>query len=186
MAGVRPIQKRRSSMSIQKRFLTVRLIVGVTLLLVTMGFYARGPSTSEEREKALTMIRNLEENPLQENYKDMRSWLINWLTEVPDIEIKVCSGPFQPLLDEKKEQPFGPDIYFQVMISSAAFIIEHPDKAKDQVSIYQAGLEGALKVYKFYVAKNPEARRKYIDDLLVKQQEGKLAEVAKKAVKECK
>jgi hypothetical protein len=173
-------------MSIQKHILTIRLIVGAVLILVTMGFFARGPSTAEERDKALKMIKSLEENPLQENYKDMRSWLINWLTEVPDIEIKVCSGPLEPLLKEKKEQPFGPDIYFQVMISSAAFIIEHPDKAKDQVSVYQAGLEGALKVYKFYLTKNHEARRNYIDDLLAKQQEGKLVEVAKKAVKECK
>ena len=172
------------SCSSSSRLLTV--LLGIVLMLAAIPALSRGPSTPEERQKALSMIRSLEENPLQENYKDMRAWLMQWLTDIPDIEVKVCSGPLQPLLDEKVENPFGPDIFFQTLLSSAAFIIEHPDKAQDQVAIYQAGLEGVLKVYQFYLTKDANTRRKYIDELLAKQSDGKLEEVAIKAVKKCK
>ena len=42
--------------------------------------------------------------------------------------------------------PYSREVNLQVMFSAAAFAIEHPDKARDDIAQYIAGVEGALRV----------------------------------------
>ena len=49
----------------------------------------RGPSTPEERKKAVEMATFLEANPLAKEAKDVRSALLFFLIEVPDIKVTV-------------------------------------------------------------------------------------------------
>ena len=53
----------------------------------------RGPSTPEERAKAVQIARALEGDPLQPGNKDMRTWFTLWLIEVPDITVQVFNAP---------------------------------------------------------------------------------------------
>jgi hypothetical protein len=51
---------------------------------------ARGPSTLEEREEFVALVRLLERVPLGENASATRQRLREWMSEVPDLQFKVC------------------------------------------------------------------------------------------------
>jgi len=160
----------------------------IALFLITVSnvnIMSRGPSTAEERAKALTIIRSLEVNPIQDGYKEKRKWLMDWLNELPDISIKVCREFLDEMQEEGNGRHYGVEIYLQSIFSSAAFIIEHPEKSKDKVAIYEAGLRGSLKVYSFLLSKDPLARRQYLDDMVEKERNGQLTEVARLAIRNC-
>jgi carboxypeptidase Q len=146
---------------------------------------ARGPSTPEERAKALTYADDLEKNPLGPQASDERRWLTTWLIEVPDIHVSVCVNVFAKL--EKGDKKQSNAIFGQLLYSSAAFILRNPDKASDIDATYLAGVEGALKVYEEIVQANPKDRQRSLDELIELRDSGKLADYVKqKANSECK
>lgn len=147
----------------------------------------RGPSTSEERAKAVQIAHALETDPLQPGNKDMRTWLTVWLIQVPDISIKVCGEELGPIFHESnREKNFVSEIFGQSMFSSASFVIEHPDQAKDELAIYTAGLEGSLKAYQSIVKTHPDASWPFLEELVVKQQKGELTKYVEKATSKCR
>src|SRR5215813_133622 len=108
----------------------------------------RGPSTPEERAKAVQIARALEIDPLQRDNKDMRAWFTLWLIEVPDISVQVCGEELGPVFRQKdRDKNFVTEIFSQSMFSAASFVIEHPDEAKNPIPVYTAGVEGSLKAY---------------------------------------
>lgn len=169
-------------------------IVPVFLLLASFVFIQsaqsqnqRGPSTAEERAKAVQIARALEADPLQPDAKEMRTWFTIWLIQIPDITVSICGEELGPVFHEKdREKNFVSEIFGQSMFSSASFVIENPDKAKDQVSVYLAGLEGSLKAYQSILKTHPEAKWAFLDDLLLKQQNGELRKYVEKATSKCR
>src|SRR5215213_10516128 len=89
----------------------------------------RGPSTPEERAQTVRLAHALEADPLNDAAKQARSWLIVFLTEVPDVNVVICTDLYGPLLKTKKD--YASELVTQPMFSEAAFIIEQPDKADD-------------------------------------------------------
>lgn len=147
----------------------------------------RGPSTPEERAKAVQIARALETDPLQPGNKDMRSWFMLWLIEVPDITVQVCGEELGPVFHESnRNKNFVSEIFGQSMFSATSFIIEHPEQAKDNVAVYTAGLEGSLKAYQSILKVHPEARWPFLDDLIVKEQNGELPKYVEKATAKCR
>ena len=119
----------------------------------------RGPSTPEERAKAVQIARALEGDPLQPDSKDMREWFTLWLIEVPDISIQVCGDELGPVFRQKdRDKNFVTEIFSQSMFSAASFVIEHPGEAKNPIPIYTAGVEGSLKAYQSILKTHPEAK----------------------------
>jgi hypothetical protein len=159
-----------------------RALLPLTLLLVFMfGLGAqsstaqkRGPSTPEERARALQLVRALEADPLAKDAKDARRWLITWLTDVPDITVTICQDYLKPIFD--KDKNYASDLFFQMTFSSAAFIIEHPDQAKDAVAVNQAGIEGTLRAYEAILKSKPKARWPFLDELIERRSKGTLGE----------
>src|SRR5262249_35257868 len=146
----------------------------VCILTLPLGFaQKRGPSTPEERSKALKLIRNLEADPLGKGAKEARQWLLSWLGEVPDISVEV-RNLLGRVMGSKKN--YAPEIFFQATFSSAAFISEHSDQAQDDRAVYTAGVEGALKAYEAILKTKPKARWPFLDDLLEKQKKNELGE----------
>ncbi len=142
----------------------------------------RGPSTPEERDRAVRVAEALEANPLAPDKTD-REWLIRWLIEVPDITISVCPGT----LTWEKKYKFAGDLMAVQMASSAAFIIKNPDKAKDSLAVSLTGFESSLRAYEKLVAADPKARSKQMDEMLAKRADGTLtAFMTEKIKKECK
>lgn len=147
----------------------------------------RGPSTSEERAKALRIAHALEVDPLQTGNKDMRTWFTLWLIEVPDITVPVCGEELGPVFHESnRDKNFVSEIFGQSMFSAASFIIEHPDRANNKVAVYTAGVEGSLRAYQSILMTHPESTWPFLDDLLVKQQKGELLKYVEKATAKCR
>ena len=73
----------------------------------------------------------------------------------------------------------------QLLISSAAFLIEHPDQAENYRAQSIGGMEGVLKAYSAILKAEPQVTAKSLDSLLEKQRQGKLADAVSEIVKSC-
>lgn len=143
----------------------------------------RGPSTPKERDTAVKAARLLETDPQNKDAKKMRQWFTVWLIEVPDISIQACTEYLGP----SSNKPFANEIWAQTMFSSAAFIIEHPDQAKDRLSVNVAGVEGSLKTYEAVLKADPKAQNEFINGLLAKRDKGELRDYVKQVMEtKCK
>lgn len=143
----------------------------------------RGPSTPEERKRAVEMITFLETNPLAKEAKDYRAALIGFIAEVPDITVKLCTN----VLGESKrfKGDYDSELMAQLMFSQAKFIIENPEKAKDDAAVYLAGAEGVLRTWQAIKTAKPKAKFPLLDEVLAKQQSGALAEHVQTGMKGC-
>jgi hypothetical protein len=144
----------------------------------------RGPSTAEERSKAVQFARDLESDPLGPNAKEERSWITVWLIQIPDITVKFCTSLLGPRSDP--ENIHWSAVSTQMLYSGAAFMIENPKKKNDQQAVYLAGLDGALKSYEAILKKEPQARWPFVDELIEKRDQGKLGEYVKQSMTKCK
>lgn len=184
----------QSSQPVYEAFMTSRsiLLPCLLFLFLSANLFAqsqqkRGPSTPEERTKAVQIARGLESDPLQPGNKDMRTWFTLWLIEVPDITVQVCGEELGPVFHESnRDKNFVSEIFGQSMFSAASFVIEHPDQAKNAIAVYTAGLEGSLKAYQSILKTHPEAKWPFLDDLILKQQKGELAKHVEKATAKCR
>jgi hypothetical protein len=144
----------------------------------------RKASTPEDRAKAVEIARSLEADPLGKEAKEHRNWIVHWLIDVPDISVTVCANLLGPLIDSKKN--YSPEIFTQMVPSAAAFIIENPDKAKDDAAIYTAAVEGSLRAYESILKVKPKAKWPFLDDLIQKRNKGSLPEHVRQAAMGCK
>lgn len=146
----------------------------------------RGPSTPDERATAVRAARLLETDPFNKDAKKVREWLLKWLIEAPDISVEICAGYLPPLYGTKNKNNEA-NLAMQMTFSSAAFIIENPDKAKDEVAVNLAGLEGTLKMYESILKSKPNAKIDFLDQLIAKRDKGELrAYVEDIAANKCK
>lgn len=153
-------------------FKITSLLVMISLLpAITPAQSKRGPSTPEERDKAVKAARLLEADPFHKDAKKVREWFTLWLIEIPDISIELCNY-LGPVLGSKKD--YAADTFTQTMFSSAAFMIEHPDQAKDKVAVNLAGVEGALRFYEAVLKAKPKAKQDFLDGLIAKRERGEL------------
>jgi hypothetical protein len=166
----------------------IRAITIATLFFGFLGLRAggaqdRGPSTPEERARAVKVAHDLEEDPLSEGAREQRAWVMQWIVEIPDITVDVCFDYFGELPDPPRGHSL--EITGQMVISSAAFMIEHPDKAKDEQAVALSGLLGALKAYQAILKQNPGSRWPYVDKLIQMRNQGKLDDYVAETRKEC-
>ena len=88
----------------------------------------RGPSTPEERKRAVETTRKLEKSPLARSSVEARRWLFQWIVDIPDIHVTSCSGPLDPLL-KQEDDPYAQLLYVQSVFGMTAWLIENPKKA---------------------------------------------------------
>jgi len=153
-------------------------LIGYALLLVPIASTAadRGPSTPEERKQALEYIAHFEADPLNPALQPEKQWLTEWIIEVPDIHVNVCM-----ILDKlpKGDKKDGQTLFNAMFFSQLAFVLRNPDKQSDTLAQYQAGVEGALRVYEVLLKANPKDREPYLDDLMQRREAGTLAQFVK-------
>src|SRR5580700_10047439 len=170
---------------------SIRAIVIATLLVglvVTRAALAqqppqRGPSTAEERARAVKVAHELEDDPLAKDAKDNREWVVQWIVDIPDITVNVCFDYFGKMPNPPKGH--SKEIVRQMIISSAAFMIEHPDKAKDEQAVATAGLLGSLKAYQAILKGDPDARWPYVDKIVQMRDQGKLDDFVSDTRRKC-
>jgi carboxypeptidase Q len=102
----------------------------------------RGPSTPEERTRVVEVAHRLQANPLAPEVRSEREWLLVWFIQAPDISVSLCPALHGDLGDSKGTNAGA--IIATELASEAAFVIEHPDQAKDHAAIFFAGAEGAF------------------------------------------
>jgi len=144
----------------------------------------RGPSTSAERTRAVETTRRLERDPLGPEASKDRRWLIQWIIDIPDIEVRGCSGPLDVLKGDDGSR-HGKVLYAQAMFGQAAFLIEHPREKNDWVKVQLAGIESVLKAYRSLLGSDPSARWKELDLLTEARRQGKLREVVEETMEGC-
>ncbi len=74
-----------------------RVFVVIQVLTLSLGLFAsvgmgqqRGPSTAEERKRAVEVATLLENDPLNKDAKALSKELLLWLIQVPDISVSMC------------------------------------------------------------------------------------------------
>jgi hypothetical protein len=155
----------------------------LSLAIACLAQSKRGPSTKEERDRVVAIAKTLEAQPLSKEVRKDREWLVLWLIEVPDVSVSVCTAT----LPYEKNYKYAGELISVSMASSAAFVVENPDKSKDSIAVAQAGLESLLRAYTNILAGNPGAHSKNLDKVLSIQAEGKLSDyVNTQWKKECK
>jgi hypothetical protein len=137
----------------------------------------RGPSTEEERTKALAAIDDLEKNPLGPSAKEERRWLTLWLIEVPDIHAAYCTDLYPDRPKGDKADSFI--ISTQMMFSGARYAIQHPGSTADDIGQFIAGVEGSLRTYEVLVVQKPKDQQPALDELLKKRAAGTLGDYVK-------
>ena len=167
-----------------KRVLGAALILAMVLPVSVAWGEVRGPSTSEERKKAVEIIRALEIQPFHKDARDARGWLVVWLAEIPDITVSFCTALLGPTFEHQKK--YAAELAVQQGFSSAAFMIESPAQAANQEAVNLAGVEGVLRAYQSLLAEKPKARFPSLDALLKAKSDGALASVVAENAKGCK
>ena len=133
----------------------------------------RGPSTAEERARALSTIDDLEANPLGPAAKEERAWLIKFLIQVPDLHVGICADLLGDLpKGSKKDTDL---LVLQPTFSSARYAIQHGGGNASSLDQYQAGMLGTLTTYENMVKVKPADKQPAMDELLKKRDDGSLA-----------
>jgi hypothetical protein len=165
--------------------LSLAILLTLSAIAVAQKQEQRGPSTPEERSRFVSIAHKFEANPLDPALAKDREWAILWLIQVPDIHTKMCTDVLGAAYNKEKYS-HAPEITAQMLLSSGAFVIENPEKVKDDKAQYVAAAEGVLKAYQAILKTEPDAKSKALDGLLQKQSEGKLAEFVRDSAKKCK
>lgn len=160
------------------------LAVSVALAAPDLAAAQRGPSTPAERARAVETTRRLERDPLGPSATKDRRWLIQWIIDIPDIEVRGCTGPLD-ILKEDDGRRHGKVLFAQSMFGMAAFLIEHPREKDDWVQVQLAGVESVLKAYRSLLGSDPGARWKELDLLTEARRQGKLREVLEETMEGC-
>jgi hypothetical protein len=150
---------------------------------VNVPVFPSGRLSPEQLASVAAAIRRLEANPLAGDGVEARRNLLMWLTNSPDVTVEVC-GDVAPMAGQGTEA--SSSVFLQFVLSSAAFIIEHPDQAKDEVAVNLAGLQGALRTYKLLQARlGNEAKTRAMEELLERQEQGRLEAHVRAGVAKC-
>lgn len=160
------------------------LAAGLALALAPALAAARGPSTPAERRRAVETTRRLEQQPLAKEANAARRWLIQWIVEIPDINVQGCSGPLDVLAQDAEGERHGRLLWVQSMFGMAAYQVEHP-REKDWVVIQTAGVESVLRTYRALLRVEPSARWEELDLLLQAERAGKLEQVVEQTMEGC-
>ncbi|HZR37140.1 MAG TPA: hypothetical protein VFA75_17350 [Nevskia sp.] len=129
------------------------------------------PSTPAERARVVQLTHRLEAEPLGPEARAAQIWLVNWIREVPDVTVSVCDLMELPPEDR---YPWSPTLLVQMMAGNAAFQIENPRRAGDDVAVQGAALKSALKAYSAILKRKPAARLAAYDRLVAEMNDGRL------------
>ena len=165
------------------RSISQHCLPALLLLLLSCGIaHARGPATPEEKQKYIALSHKLETDPLGPTAAEDRKWALTFVFDVPGLGLKVCTAFLAPLL--KSDMKYSKEINLQNVISSAAFMFANPDKVQDQDAVYLAGLLGSLRTYDSLLKQHPDAKLKFLDELLEKRDKGELEKYVQKKKRE--
>ena len=161
-----------------------RWIVAALIFIGSSAMTAIAQDSPETDEaKFVRLTQHLEEAPLSDADKSIRSWLLQWAIDSQDITVLACNV-MRPVPAD--DVPNSGAFVTQMMFGNAAYQISHPDKREDLLATQLAGVRSALKAYASILAQDPQARIPRFDELLQEDKDGTLeAHMAPIVDKEC-
>lgn len=137
----------------------------------------RGPSTPEERARALDYAQSLEANPVGRDTLDKRTWLTEWIVQAPDITVHISYKELDSL--DQVNDTYSNQLRMQAVYSQAAYILQHPD-VKNELVLKTAGLSGTLRAYQAIQRFDPTVKYPLLDEMLAQQKQGRLQQYVEK------
>jgi len=144
----------------------------------------RGPSTAAERRRAVEITRRLEKDPRTARGDADRKWLIQWIVEIPDIQVRTCDSPLDALRDDASDR-HGRSLFLQHVFGVTVFLIDNPKRSGDWVAQQAAGLESVLRAYRALRQKEPGLHWRALDRYEQAKKEGKLADAIRTTMPGC-
>ena len=148
---------------------------GLPAVIPVVAPQERGPSTAEERARAIKIAQDAESN-LQQVFEQNNVWLDQWIKDIPDLTFN--TGAVANWLKTASPPEFRAQLYFQFCASAIAFQIKNPALAEKQAAYDLAGLEGALRAYEKLVSTNSNLRSGKLTQAIAARDKGELAAFA--------
>ena len=140
-------------------------------------------SSPEDRKRIVMIAHKLEAAPLDPALGSEREWAVKWIFSSPDVPVHLCTRLLSDL--RRPRYKYKSELGSQLLISTAAFIIERPEKASDNLAKGVGGLEGVLNAYTAILKTDPHATAPSLDAFLQQQKEGKLVDAVREKTREC-
>jgi len=150
-----------------------KLTIVLTILLIGLTAQVGFGQKPSDKENLIKIVRFLEEKPFDENAKKYREWGFLYVAETKDVSVTVCTDAIKPALDKKNK--YGGELMIHYSIAMAAFKLENPSKANDEVTAQISGVESMLKSYEAMVKEKPKAQFAAMDALIEKRNKNELA-----------
>jgi hypothetical protein len=157
-------------------------LLGLLCVVATVCAAAE-PTSDKTRARMIQLIGKLEADPFAKDGEEIRSEVLTWLTEAPDVTVSVCRDVLGDITRFKDAE--GGILALQLAFSEARFILEHPDKALDQHAIKVAGVEGVLRTYASMRVSKPKLAIRQIDEWSRLQTSGQLGPEVDKRLAAC-
>ena len=148
-----------------------KLSIFIAVLIIALG--AQASFAQEGKELVFKTKQALETAPAAKETEKMEKAALIWIIETDQVTVGMCTGVFVLFVDKKNKN--SDDMTSAYMIGMAAFKLENPAKASDEMAAQLAGVELSLKVYEAYVKEKPKTKHDGIEALLVKRDNGELA-----------
>lgn len=126
-----------------------------------------------DRQKVVQFTRAFELDPKHAGAEANRSWLIEWIQQAPDLEVRICD-----LLGSTKVPAAQKDtaslVLVQYIAGNASYQIEHPGSDPSSSEVQLAGVRSALKSYHSMLERGQATPVASFDALYARQAEGSL------------
>ena len=157
----------------------------LTALVVAAPCFAQEATTSsaEDKAQALSLVKQLEEDPLASGAENARQWLTSFIVNAPDLYISTCPELLGPMNGQGKNG--APDIVAQLYFGNAAWAIQNPDKATNREAMLVGGLESTIRLYEGLLKQKPKWRWPILDDLRARMTKGTLADYVRENLEKC-
>ncbi len=157
----------------------------ISIILSSIAFSGTAYATTElaaaetDTTKFVRLTTSLENDPFQDETKEIRTWLIGWAADSPNVTVVMCDilGPIPG-----QDAPNSSILLTQYMFGNAAYQIENPNKKSDELSLQMAGVRSLLRTYAAIIKLHPKETIPYFDDLLKKMNDGTLEQFMAPAV----
>jgi len=153
------------------------------LLAAPAGAGQRLPTSEKDRRHVVELATSLETEPLSKKAKKNRQRVLDLIRAAPDLRVDPCRAVLGELLLVRKLE--AQQLYVQLEISTAKYLVEHPDAFRDRERAILGGLEGVLRTYDAMHHTNPSLQIGFVDELVERQARDELDDYVHEALAEC-
>jgi hypothetical protein len=158
-------------------------LVSALLLSAGAAFAARGPSTPEERKKAVELVELLETAPASPDAAAARQWLTTFVSEVPDLTVKQCMSLIAPAADRAAIRP---ELMSQHIFSGAGYLLRNPGTAAGGTDTLTAALVGTVRAYRAWKQADASVAHPRLEQLAELEANGQLETYVRAAGRNCR